>query len=154
MFDWQKDFTYWYFDSAGNLIESPDLSGVPEHIEDYVKISEAIAFFNQCGFVGRSTHNPQTEFHKLCLEVVKIAVHKYGESIKAYRGSQSEALPIKDHKILYGATSYDVAAWYGPVSEFNVKGLRTHSRSASVLSPDDLNSCDEEIIFLAETIHA
>lgn len=150
--DWQKDFSYWYFDLTGSLIECHSLSDVPEEVEDYAKISDAVAFFNKCGCVRRSAHNPQTEFHKLCLEVVKIAIDRYGEIVKVYRGSQLETLPIEDHKILYGATSYDVAAWYGIVSRLEVKGLRTHSMCVSVLSPDDPTSYDEEIIFLPETI--
>lgn len=151
MLDWQNDFTYWYRE-GGNLIEAASLSAVPESIEHFAKIWEAVRFFEKCGCMGRSAHAVSSEYHALCLEVIKIAISRYGEEVLVFRGSQRESLPLEDHKILYGATDERVAVWYGPVSQFKVRGLRTNGVSASVLSPDDLSTSDEAFIFTPDTI--
>lgn len=151
MLRWQEDFTYWFFEGE-ELMEASTLSQVPEWVEDYANIWDAVSFFQKCGCVGRSAHQVETEFHRLCLAVLEQALSRYGERLQVFRGSQSEGLPLELHELLYGATNYDVAAWYGPVSTFDVFGLRTYSSGASVLEPGDLSSFDEEVIFFPHNI--
>jgi hypothetical protein len=153
MYDWQNDFTYWYVEN-GALVEAGSLSEVPEDVECYGRIHDAVAFFPRLSMFRKSAHVVDSEDQALYLAIIAIAIERYGEDCHVFRGSNGE-WELSRHKILYGATSIDVAAHYGHIVEgLQVRGLRTHSPTNSVLTPDDDDSEDEEIIFMPETIYA
>ena len=145
--DWHNDFTYYYFD--GNEIKSGLLSSVPDEVEDYAKVHEAIGFVQHIGCTGKSQHVISSDYHRLCLEVLKIAVEKYGETFPVLlRGVRSNR-PDSEHKILFGTTDRQVAGFYGEVREYrNIKGLRTNSAMKSVKT-NNMSDMDEEVIFFA-----
>lgn len=143
---YRDDFTYYYYRDS-QLVAAQSLSDVPEDVEDYCKISEAVAFVQKIGCAGRSQHDIKTEYHQLCLDVLKIAVEKYGEVFPVLlRGTRSNR-PEAEHKILFGTTQREVAEFYGEVREYKyVKGLRTASLMLSVVS-GEYDQMDEEVIF-------
>jgi len=144
MFDWQNDFNYYYFDSG--VLNSVPLSDVPEEIEDYAKIGDAVAFVQKCGAVGWSQHTPRNQYHELCLEILKMAVKLYGvEHETLYRGVRSSR-PDSDHKIMFASPSKTVAEWYGDVKEIsNIKGLAYRSTLNRVI--EDSVEADFEVLF-------
>lgn len=144
-----NDFTRYFF-KKGILESAPSVSGVPEEVENFVSIAEAISTLQMYGCWGKSIQSAKEEMHCLCLDVLRLAVEKYGEVIPiVYRGCNG-SLPLSDHKILYGSTNKKVAQFYGEVSEFKaVKGLRTYSTKESVIS---CKAMDEEIIFFPEAL--
>jgi hypothetical protein len=150
MYAWQDDFTYFYY-MGDRLMSAASMSGVPDEIEVFVRICDAVSFFPGLSLVGKSAHEVTSEYHQLCLDVLKLAVCRHGEAIEIFRGSNSN-WALDDHKILYGATDASVAAHYGKVGSFRVLGLRTLSPSRSVLCPEDQYSADEEVVFFPETV--
>ena len=144
-----NDFTRYFF-KEGILESAPSVSGVPEEVEDFVSIAEAVSTLQMYGCWGRSIQSAKEEMHCLCIEVLRLAVEKYGEVIPTiYRGSSGK-LALSDHKILYGSTNKKIAEFYGEVREFKaVKGLRTYSTKESVISCKEM---DEEIIFFPEAL--
>lgn len=149
MGSYQNDFTYYYYQS-GSIQAAAKCSEVPEDVESFVKIQNAVSFVQKLGCAGISQHKVNEEHHALCLDVLRIAVEKYGEVFPVLlRGVRSQR-PDCDHKILFGTTDYSVAAEYGEVKEYrNVKGLRTRSTALSVVT-GDYDQMDEEIIFFPE----
>jgi hypothetical protein len=144
----RDDFTYYYY-QGGQIVEASALCDVPEDIEDYCKISDAVSFVQKIGCAGRSQHNVKTEYHRLCLDVLKIAVQKHGEVFPVLLRGTRSTRPDADHQILFGTTDKTVAEFYGQVREYrNIKGLRTRSMAVSVAT-DDYGQCDEEVIFFA-----
>jgi len=148
MTDWQNDFNYYYFECG--VLNSAPLADVPEEIEDYAKISDAVAFVQKCGAVGWSQHTPRNEYHELCLEILKVAVKLYGTKYKTlYRGVRSSR-PDSDHKIMFATPSKTVAEWYGDVKEIsNIKGLAYRSTLNSVIECS--SEPDIEILFFPAT---
>lgn len=154
---WQKplyfeDFTRYYFQD-GVLKSSPTVSDVPEEIDDFASIGEAISTLQMYGCIGKSIQSAKEESHRLSLAVLRLAVEKYGEVIPTvYRGVRGN-LPLSDHQVLYGSSDHEVAEFYGDVVEYkNIKGLRTYSSKKSVVDPEDDSRMDEEIIFFPEVI--
>ena len=145
-----NDFTRYYYDQDDALKTSPNVSGIPEEIENYFSILEAIRYLQKLGCWGKSLHSEDPEV-SLARQVLKIAVEKYGEVVEVFRGHHGEF--CGECKILYGATDRNVAAFYGPIIESRiVKGLRTLSTAESVVNPEDVSAMDEEIIFFPETV--
>lgn len=142
-----NDFTYYYFDSEGNLQTAPSAMSVPEEVEDFCKIHDAIGYVQKLGCAGMSQHSIRNDYHKLCLSVLKIAVEKYGETFPVLlRGVRSDR-PDSDHMILFGTTDRAIAEFYGKVGEYrHVKGLKTRSVAESVVT-GEVDQMDEEIIF-------
>lgn len=145
---YRDDFTYYYFDQE-ELRSAPSAMSVPEYVEDFANIHDAVGYVQKLGCLGQSQHVVKNEFHQLCLKVLKVAVNQYGETFPVLlRGTQSDR-PDSDHKILFGTTNTKVAAFYGDIREYrNVRGLRTRSIAESVVS-DGLEEMDEEIIFFS-----
>lgn len=142
-----EDFTYYYYGKDGELKTAPTPMSVPEEIEDYANANDAVSLVQKLGCIGRSHHSISSEYHRLCLDVLKIAVEKHGEVFPMLlRGTRSDR-PDTDHKILFGTTNKEVAQFYGEIREYqNIRGLKTRSTMKSVIS-DDLTEMDEEIIF-------
>ena len=148
LFNWQKDFSYWYINENNEIVEVSSLGEVPE-VREYGKISDAVWYFPQLSMRGKSAHTLDGAEHRLYLHIMREAVKKHGEEIQIYRGHRGE-WAIEDHKILYGSPDRSVAAHYGAIVEtMNVKGLLTKSPTFSVASDDEF---DFEVIFFPETI--
>jgi hypothetical protein len=146
MENYRDDFTYYYY-YQGKLKIANKVSDIPEHIEEFTTITEAVSWLQRCGCAGISIHNEQRESIKLGIEVLKIAVYKYGQIFeKVYRGVRSSR-PESEYKILYGSDKLEIAKKYGDVVEYkNVRGLLTNSWAKSVIS-EDIAEMDTEIIF-------
>lgn len=146
---WRDDFTYYYYDAEGQFTAS-SLSKVPDEIEDFANIFNAVGFVQKLGCIGASQHKVRSQYHQLCLDVLKIAVEKYGEIIPvAFRGIRSRRTD-DESLILFASTEKAVAEFYaidGDIREYhNIRGLRVNSQTKSVISEGwDLQ--DEEIIF-------
>ena len=147
--DFRDDFTRYYMQD-GNLKTSETVSGIPEEIDDFFSIWEAVGYFQKLGCWGKSLHSDDPTL-LLALEVLKIAIDRYGEEIAVFRGHHGEFAP-SHCKVLFGAVDRAVAAFYGPIVEQRtVRGLRTFSTAKSVLT-DDMNVMDEEVIFFRDDI--
>jgi hypothetical protein len=84
----------------------------------------------------------------LNLDVLRIAVKKYGQRFDLiYRGVRSNR-PDCEYKIMFGSTDIKVASFYGTIKEYrNIFGLRTTSTIAKSVVTNDYDKIDEEIIF-------
>ena len=136
---------YFYF--KNNQLKTVNAcSEVPED-EDFAKIDDAVSYVQHLGCAGFSQHKIKSEYHRLCLEVLKWAVENIGETFpEILRGSRSDR-PDKDYLILFGTTDRSVAEFYGKVRVYrNIKGLKTASTAKSVKT-GDWTYADEEIIF-------
>ena len=158
-----NDFTQYYFQN-GELKSAPSVADVPEDIDNFANIHEALSSLQSRGCWGLSNQldiEPKTrrdrqrvEALNLDIAIIKIAIEKYGETLTVYRGRKPEmALPIAKHKVLFGSPNRAIAAWYGEVTEYrNVKALRYYSKKVSVIDPDNADAMDEEVIFFPESI--
>lgn len=145
MQDWQNDFTYYWLAPEG-LVGAP-LSEVPEEVEDFWSIGDAVSYVQRLGCSGMNLH---TQTPQTVLDVLKLAVEKYGEvHQKVLRGTRSQR-PLSEYKILFGTTDRKVAEFYGDVTEhLNVRGIKYAANTLSVVS-GDYSQDDEEIIFFPE----
>jgi hypothetical protein len=160
-----NDFTQYFFDGDGELKSAPSVGEVPQDVENFANIGEALSSLQSRGCWGLSNQldiEPKTQRDRQRLEalqldiaIVKIAIEKYGEILPViYRGRNPEmTLPIAKHKVLFGSPNRAIAAWYGEVIEYrNVKALRYYSKKVSVVDPDNADAMDEEVVFFPESI--
>lgn len=158
------DFTQYYFRN-GELKSAPSVADVPEDVENFANIHEALSALQSRGCWGLSNQldiEPKNQRDRQRLEalhldiaIIKIAIEKYGEILPViYRGRNPEmTLPIAKHKVLFGSPNRAIAAWYGEVTEYqNVKALRYYSKKVSVIDPDNADAMDEEVVFFPESI--
>lgn len=139
------DFTYYYY-AEGRLKSVESLSQVPGEIEDFATLHDAISQFTAKGCRG-DLHQIRSEYDRLCLEVLKIGVEKYGEVFPVlYRGESG--YNVTQRVIWYATPSAEIAAFYGDLQVLeNVRGLKTISFRESVRGID---AVDEEVIFFME----
>lgn len=149
MFKYQDDFTYYYFDN-NELKIATVVSEIPEHINEWMTISDAVGYVRKIGCMGQHIHNCQKQSTKLALAVLRIAIYKYGQMFdKVYRGSKSSR-PLSEYKLIFASPSREVAEFYGEVTELtNIRGLLTRSMAKSVVT-DDYSQVDEEILFFPQ----
>lgn len=150
MTTYRDDFTYYWLDLDGQLQSAAKPSLVPdEYFNNCCQVTEAIRYVQKLGCTGKSQHTVNTEYHRCALEVLKLAVQKYGEEFETVLRGVRDNRPDTDHKILFGTTNPEVARFYGEIRKYkNIRGLLTYSISLSVT--DDEYSCDEEIIFFPQ----
>lgn len=144
-----------YFD-GDNLKTAQSVSEVPEEVEDWVSIGEAVSYVQHLGCAGFSQHRIKSDYHKLCLAVLRLSVEKFGEVFpEVLRGVRSNR-PEQESLILFGTTDREVANFYakdGNIKVYkNIKGLRTNSTMKSVKTDDWADQGDEEIIFFPEYV--
>jgi hypothetical protein len=141
-----------YFD--GEILKVvQEVSEVPEEVEDWTSLGDAIGYVQHLGCAGFSQHKIKSEYHHLCLEVLRWAVENIGETfpevLRGVRGNR----PEQDHLILFGTTDREIAKFYakdGNIKVYkNVKGLRTVSTMKSVKTGNWADQGDEEIIFFS-----
>jgi hypothetical protein len=148
LMSYKDDFTQYYY-LGGELKVASVVSEVPEDVDDFTTINEAIFWMQKLGCIGRHVHGDNPS-NSLLLEVMRIAVEKYGQVFPlVYRGVRSNR-PDAQYKILYGALDKNVAAFYGNVKVYrNVRGLLTRSLAKPVLADETTpaDEADEEIIF-------
>lgn len=130
------------------------VSEVPEEIEDWASVGEAVSYVQHLGCAGFSQHKIKSDYHKLCLAVLKWAVENIGEVFpEVLRGVRSQRSE-QESLILFGTTDKEVAKFYakdGNIKAYkNVKGLKTMSTMKSVKNDDWADQGDEEIIFFPE----
>lgn len=137
---------YFYFEN-GKLQVVNACSEVPEDVDDFAKVDDAVSYVQQIGCMGFSQHKIKSEYHKLCLAVLRWAVDNLGEVFpEVLRGVRSDR-PDSDYLIMFGTTDKEVAKSYGNIKVYeNIKGLRTVSTMKSVKT-GDWSATDEEIIF-------
>jgi len=151
---------YYYYKESGEIATAPSAMSIPEEIEVFAKLSDAVRFVQKLGCVGTSQHiikeGEKGEFHRLCLEVLKRNVREIGEVFSlVLRGVRPSSYPDAEHKILFGSTDRKVAEFYGEIREYrNIKGLKVFSlmRSVNYEENGDESEMDEEIIFFPEEI--
>lgn len=148
-----NEFSYFYFDKGadtkGSLKIVDKCSQVPDEIEDFCKLDDAIALVQKLGCCGICQHQIKDEYHQLCLTVLAKAVDNIGETFPlVLRGVRSKR-PDSDYKILFGTRDQQVAAFYGEtIKEYhNVRGVRVKCSRAKSVKTDDWDEQDDEIIF-------
>lgn len=158
-----EDFTQYFFQD-GELKSALSVADVPEDIENFANIHEALSSLQSRGCWGLSNQldiepkiqrdRQRLEALQLDIAIIKIAIEKYGETLTVYRGRNPEmTLPIAKHKVLFASPDRAIAAWYGEVIEYhNVKALRYYSKKVSVVDPDNADAMDEEVVFFPESI--
>ena len=145
---------YFYFEND-NLRIVDACSEVPEDVEEFAKLSDAVSYVQHLGCAGFSQHKIRNEYHKLNLLALRWAVENIGEVFpEVLRGVRSQRSD-QDSQILFGTTDKEVAEFYakdGNVKVYkNIKGLRTMSTMKSAKT-DDWAEGDEEIIFFPEYV--
>jgi hypothetical protein len=155
-------FTYWYRYDDTEIVEVPSLCEVPDNEEIlFGNVYTLFDHFNHLGACGINPHIPNnpknpflrtTEFY---LEILPLAIEKYGEIYPIiYRGIRSDR-PDSDYRILFGSLDRDVAAWYGTIRKYrNIKGLHFQSSLKNVLTDDWEHEGDSEVIFLPPSIES
>lgn len=140
------DSRYFYMQGE-ELTCAQSCSGVPDDVEDYARIMDAVNEVQSRGSWGLSQHKVEGSYHELCLKVLHLAVQLYGEEFPIlYRGSRSKR-PDSEYKIMFASPEKEVARFYGEVKEYrNIFGLKTHSNLKSVKS-GDWSEIDIEVIF-------
>jgi hypothetical protein len=146
-------FTYWYRNNSGNIVEASSLSEVPEDIELYCNTYDIGKYFQRLGANNVNPHTYRREGHLFMLEILPLAIEKYGRVFpRLYRGVRSDR-PDGEYKLLFGSEDIEVAKFYGKtIKEYlNVRGLEFHSVLRSVKSDDysdGYGEMDREVIFL------
>lgn len=146
------EFSYFYFEDnilkiADSCSEVPDGEGV-----EFCKLGDAIHHIQHRGCCGRSQHIIQSDYHRLCLEVLRWAVKNRGELFPlVYRGYRSSR-PDSEYKILFGSRDKEVAAFYGPtIKEYrNIRGILAKSSIAKSVKTNSWHETDDEIIFFPD----
>lgn len=146
---YSDDFTRYYYAEDGTIQSCSLASEVPDEVDDYFTISEALSFLQRAGCWGFSfdaeTARPSV---LLAAEIVKIAIEKYGEVFPVlYRGCDG---PEPSGRVIkYGSPIREVAEFYGKVKVLrNIKGLRHLGFAESVCGLDR----DEEVLFPASAV--
>jgi hypothetical protein len=154
MLPYFDDLNYFYIDSQNNLIEVPKLNDVPEDIQGYSRIMDAVAYFQQLGMLGLSANikgeGRLFEDYNLNIQVLKIGFERYKQLFPVlYRGCRKTSRPDKEYKILFTTPQIEVAKFYGDtIREYrNVYALLTHGKGVSVVS-GDYTFLDEEAIII------
>ena len=142
-----------YLDKNEVLKTAQAVSEVPEDVEDWTSVSDAVSYVQHLGCAGFSQHKIKSDYHKLCLAVLRWAVENIGEVFpEVLRGVRSQRSD-QDSLILFGTTDKKVAEFYakdGIKVYRNIKGLRIMSTMKSVKTDDWADQGDEEIIFFPE----
>jgi hypothetical protein len=146
---------YFYFENE-NLKIANFCSEVPEDVEEFTKLSDAVSYVQHLGCAGFSQHKIRNKYHELNLLALRWAVENIGETfpelLRGVRSQRSE----QESLILFGTTDREVAEFYakdGNVKVYkNIKGLRTTSTMKSVKTDDWADQGDEEIIFFPEYV--
>jgi hypothetical protein len=140
-------YTVRFYFNCDRLNQCSTLSEVPEEVEDWCSVAEAISYVQSLGCQGRSQHKIQSEYHKLVLAVLRWAVENEGEMFpEVLRGVRSDR-PDENSLILFGTRDAEVAQFYARnnIKTYkNIKGLLTYSTKESVKGGFEM---DEEIIF-------
>jgi hypothetical protein len=145
-----------YLDDDEVLKVAQAVSEVPEDVEDWTSVGDAVSYVQHLGCAGFSQHKIKSDYHKLCLAVLRWAVENIGEAFPTVlRGVRSQRSD-KDSLILFGTTDREVAKFYakdGKIKVYrNIKGLKTMSTVKSVKTDDWADQGDEEIIFFPEDV--
>ena len=132
MQEWQKDFTYYYFDQHGNISTAFKVSEIPDSVSNYANTGDAVSHFQKRGCIGKSLHISDSEYYDLCLYILKKATEKYGQEVSVLREIRDN-YPESAHKILFGTFDKEVAEFYGEtIKTYTVKGLIINSLKHSV----------------------
>ena len=147
-------FTYWYKkNDTSEILEASSLAEVPED-EDilFANVYQIHRFLQHLGCAGISGHDNnkfmQSPDRTFILEILPLAIEKYGQIYPiVYRGISGN-LPDSKHRYLFGSLDKEVAECYGKVREYhNIKGLHFRSTVKSVKT-GDYDDGDSEVIFL------
>ena len=153
-------FTYWHKKiDTDKILEASSLAEVPEDEDTlFANVYQIHRFLQHIGCAGISGHDNnkfmQSPDRIFILEILPLAIEKYGEIYPiVYRGISGD-LPDNRHRYLFGSLDKEVAECYGKVREYhNVKGLHFRSTVKSVKTEDwgEEDEGDSEVIFLPIT---
>ncbi|MBW4677681.1 MAG: hypothetical protein KME52_27880 [Desmonostoc geniculatum HA4340-LM1] len=139
-----------YFYKEGSCLHIVQgCSAVPENVEEFCKLEDAIGHVQWLGCARQSQHVIRNEYHALVLEVLAWSIENQGELFpEIYRGVRS-LRPDTEYKILFGTRDIEVAKFYGDTIKTyaNIRGIKVRISTAKSVKTDSWDETDDEIIF-------
>lgn len=146
------EFSYFYFE-GGTLKAVDKCSQLPDDEDlEFCKLSDAVGYVQKLGCCGMKQHSIRSEYHRLCIEVLRWAVKNTGQVFPVvFRGVRSNRAE-SEHMILFGTRDKAVAAFYGStLKEYrNVRGILVRTSHVKSVKTDDWSESDDEIIFFPD----